>query len=249
MFDRNYNSNGNHGVDLISYIYGEMDEHARSVFESHLERCDECAVELGAMSDARLGVVEWRRNDFDHLALPEILIPQESPEIARVPIHEKKGVFAGLTEWIGAASVFAKAGVGLATAALLIGVVYFAFVQRMSTDTVVGVNRDKDVPETVASKEENKAPENKRPDIAEKQPIEHNEIRDVTPGRSSSPVRSRSVNARQLAANPSKLRTNDRKLKSEMAVKTVPRLSSYDEEEDRTLRLSDLFGQVGPVRK
>ena len=30
----------------------------------------ECAIELGAFADARLSIIKWRRNDFEHLATP-----------------------------------------------------------------------------------------------------------------------------------------------------------------------------------
>ena len=58
MLDKLHNSGSGHEADLVSYMYGEMDPAARHRFESHLETCDLCAVELGAYADARLGFIE-----------------------------------------------------------------------------------------------------------------------------------------------------------------------------------------------
>ena len=76
MLDKFHNSDSEHGIDLVAYIYGEMDDAARDRFETHLAGCDKCAFELGSYADARLGVIEWRRNDFETLALQ----PAETPE-------------------------------------------------------------------------------------------------------------------------------------------------------------------------
>src|SRR5689334_12711894 len=127
MFDNYHNSNPNHGTDLISYIYGEMDEAGQNAFESHLATCDKCAIELGEYSNARLGVVEWRRNDFEHLATPAIIIPSLQPA-SLVAAERKPGIFASVIEAIGALSGFAQASLGLAAAALLIGIFYFVLI-------------------------------------------------------------------------------------------------------------------------
>src|SRR5438128_6778106 len=109
MLDRSHNSDENHGLDLVAYMYGELDSRASEAFESHLENCDECAVELGAFADARLGVIEWRRNDFEHLATPAIIIP-ETERVTPVRRIEKIGVFAGFLESISSLSAYASAG-------------------------------------------------------------------------------------------------------------------------------------------
>src|SRR5437870_1692493 len=114
MLDRSHNSNGSHGTELVSYIYGELDERSQSAFESHLSECVDCAMELAAVSDARLGVIEWRRNDFDHLATPEFVIPEAAP-IRSVAEPKKVGFFARLTEAIFSLPLFVKTGVALAS--------------------------------------------------------------------------------------------------------------------------------------
>src|SRR5262249_24118039 len=159
MFDKDHNLNGDHGTDLIAYIYGELDESARNAFELHLERCDECAVELGAMSDARLGVVEWRREDFEHLATREIVIPDLRPVVT--PEREKVGIFAAFIDFIAASSAFARAGVGVATAALLFGVIYFAVGPN-------GTDRVAETPKNVAAPSKDIEQPKNEPELAEK---------------------------------------------------------------------------------
>src|SRR5689334_20861023 len=110
MFDKFHNSDGSHGAELLTYIYGEMDECAREVFESHLERCDECAVELGAISDARLGVIEWRRGDFERLETPAMVVPGLYGDRTVSRSTEKAGAFAALIESLSTLSAYARAG-------------------------------------------------------------------------------------------------------------------------------------------
>ena len=245
MLDRNHNSNGNHDGDLISYIYGEMNEQARNAFESHLERCDECALELGAMSDARLGVAEWRRNDFDHLATPEILVPQAEKVRVAVMTREKIGFFAGLAELIGSVSVFTKAGVGLATAALLVASIYFSLPALHSGNEVAN---EKPKAETQAQ------PEAGLSNLSQPQKTEISKDTDVKRVEEPSKITKHNVvpskpviSSRQVAVRVAKDKNLNR-LGPEQA-KAALRLNSFDEDEDQTLRLSDLFSQVGSGRQ
>src|SRR3954471_9107038 len=123
MLNGHHNFEQEHGLELVSYIYGELSDDRRSAFESHLQACDECVLELANYSDARLGVIEWRREDFDHLATPEVVITESQPEY--VHAGGRRGL-AAVLDSIFRLPIFAQAGLGLAAAALAIAMVYFA---------------------------------------------------------------------------------------------------------------------------
>jgi anti-sigma factor RsiW len=237
MLKRDHNLNGDHGTDLIAYIYGELDERGRNVFESHLAACDECAVELGAMSDARLGVVEWRREDFEHLATPEIVIPNMRPVV--VPEREKVGMFAAFIDFIAASSAFARAGVGLAAAALLVGILYFA----------VGPNGKNDVatvPENISTPalQKEAVPASVQPQVAEKN---DNYIERAPAPQHVNAVEKRPVAPSRLVAK--RMNHEFNRLRGEQAKIAAPRLNSFTDEEDTSLRLTDMFAQTGPIKK
>src|SRR3954453_9051801 len=122
MLNGHHNSEKEYGLELVSYIYGELSDDRRSSFESHLEACDACVLELANYSDARLGVIEWRREDFDHLLTPAIVIPETKPVFAKA---DGPHSFAGILESIFRLPLFAQAGLGFASAALLVGAIYF----------------------------------------------------------------------------------------------------------------------------
>ena len=248
MFDKDHNLTGEHGADLVSYIYGEMEERLRDVFEAHLERCDECAVELGAISDARLGMVEWRRTDFDHLASPQIVLPEVGfARPSQVP--EKSGVFAGFIKSLALWPSFAKAGVGLAAAAIVVAVAYFAFVGRAPNNTEMANDGSQ-----IAT------PPSETPAVTPPQPIDkHQFVADNTTIKNdpvhasehrTTQARSSVPSSHLIAKRQSPATKVTRQLGTETAkINIAPRLNSFEEDEDKTLRLTDLFSQVGPIRK
>jgi len=49
------------GHDLISFLYGEIDERAEQDFAQHLKNCAECESELSTFKQIRSSVVAWRQ--------------------------------------------------------------------------------------------------------------------------------------------------------------------------------------------
>jgi len=245
MINGHHNKNGNHGVDLVAYIYGELDEAARSSFESHLATCDECAIELAATSDARLGVVEWRRADFEHLVTPEIVIPMDEPAASTVYEPRKAPVFAGFLESLLSIPLYARAGVGVAAAALIVVVIYF-----------VGVPFTSDKPVAVIQE-----PAIESPSVPNSEPVQVGVPPETTAAEITKPaVPTSTKNSEQLRAKRQAVAPNVvvaknsrnhvvKSSNSQLAVKRAPRLNNFEEDEDRSLRLVDLFAEVGPVRK
>lgn len=245
MLNGYHNTNGSHGNELVAYIYGELDETSRNAFELHLAGCDECAIELAAMSDARLGVVEWRRTDFEHLATPEIVIPVDRPVVGNASKPRRTPLFAGLVESLLSSPLFGRAGIGLAAAALLIGVIYFAGQRSVTRE--------------IAKKPENTVAPQSAPNETIDAPKETSTATTGDVAKAPMTVDPESKNKeRRLAAThvvtnqtvvKSARKSNTVPPKSQVAQKRAPRLNSFEEEEDKTLRLSDLFAEIGPGRK
>lgn len=252
MLNGHNNSDRDHGVELVSYIYNEMDPTARGAFESHLASCGDCAEELASFADARLGIVEWKRTDFENLATPAIEIPYRRPSSA--PVATGIG-FRSLLESIFASPVFARAGIGLAAAALLVGVIYFAGLFQMENPDVA------EVPATwiqpLADAPDNRSAEPvKREDIAADGQLVSGPRDEPAPFRTATPSRlsaDRSNSASRASVARRKIVPNEnrvvRRLNSDTATtraqQKVPSLNNFEEEEDKTLRLADLFDEVG----
>ncbi|HEY2867575.1 MAG TPA: zf-HC2 domain-containing protein [Pyrinomonadaceae bacterium] len=250
MLDKFHNSNSEHGLDLVAYIYGEMDETARARFESHLAGCDVCAVELGSYADARLGVIEWRRNDFEPLSTPAMIIPDSQPAATLVGGRPRRSWMAWI-ETVYALPGLARVGMGLAAAAILLGVFYFVFVPDNAPSSVENITG-----KTAAPAEQQKpvaSPSSDQPDRVETAKKSEFEPGAVATSIHRTAVARSNAKAQTAALHQTPAIRNYRKIGPLEAVtpktQPAPTLNTFEEEEDTTLRLSDLFSQVGPKKK
>jgi hypothetical protein len=243
MLNGHHNLDGEHGIELTAYMYGELDQNSRTAFESHLAVCDECAMELASFADARLGVIEWRREAFDHLATPVILLPESEPVAPFVDKPATAGGFVGL--WESLLSWPVRAGTGLAAAALLAGAVYFAaFSSGTSNGEVAAVPTNGPVAEKLPQIE----PEQKTSAvISTGAPVV--QPKRLSGVKSEKPIERRAARRIQLASSrtpgrsPAVIRSGQPKVQT--ATTRAPRLNNLDEDEDKSLRLADLFAEIG----
>ena len=109
------------GDEIVSYIYDEMDAAGRRKFESHLASCTLCTDEFAGISDARLSIFEWNREDFAEMPTPEIVIPYApKPETASAV---GGGWFVSLVEMFAFLKSPVTAFAGFAVVARLAGFV------------------------------------------------------------------------------------------------------------------------------
>lgn len=234
MFDSGKGHGGcGSGEDLVGYVYGEMDETSKVAFEVHLEDCAFCAEELASFSSLRISIGEWKKSEN---------------AIERPSAAASAGTAGLLARFIDALSasfgVKALAGASIAVIILILGVIAFRF---MSPDK--GLDQIANVPpveekEAVIPAEPVSEPGpvdvadagsvDSEP-VAEQQPLPVSDERDRNRPRNS-PVRKRSPQ-KQATVPPSQLAENN----------DPPRLSEAAEEEfeDDSLRLTDLFGEIG----
>jgi len=237
MFELDHNLE--HGIELVAYMYGELDQASRAAFEAHLAACDECAFELGSFADARLGVIEWRREDFDPLATPVILVPDTQPVAAFADRPAAASSLQGLWESLLSWPLFAKVGTGLAAAALFAGVVYFTAVSRQAIEVADQKPAVINNSSATTPKEPVKdvvrfdpAPEQKRP-----APLKSEKVIDRHPTPRIQLASSRTT---VRSASSASVRT-----RVQTASTKLPRLNNVEEEEDKSLRLTDLFAEIG----
>ncbi|MEO6049778.1 MAG: hypothetical protein ABIP78_00395 [Pyrinomonadaceae bacterium] len=230
--------------EIVSYIYDEIGVAERSIFETHLADCPVCTDEFAAISNARFSVFEWQREEFSPLLTPEIIIPYAAKQ--RVVAEDAQvGILAGLRGLFGVALWPAAAAASLLLCLGLgfIAMNYFGSERQIAANvnvpaTVVPTqnvdiapsNIENEVPSTLITKD--------NPGSAKE--INNSEIRAVKTVGSRRPSRQTTAFVqRSVDIVPQRNMQNSK----------APVLSSYEDNDDKSLRLSDLFeDEVGAKR-
>ncbi|MEO6655727.1 MAG: hypothetical protein ABIO36_06550 [Pyrinomonadaceae bacterium] len=230
--------------EIVSYIYCEVGVAERTVFETHLANCPVCTDEFAAISDARFSIFEWRKEEFDSLSTPQIVIPYAAKGRADEE-NVQMGLLAGLRGLFGAA----RLPVTVAALLLLCLGLGFVAMNYLGGDQQLAANVN--VPPVAMHNQNTKFPESA---IEFEIPTSKIVKDDPVAGKNPNDTGIYSVKTlgnhrpnRQLTASIQKTFNNapQRNLQNRKA----PVLSSYDDTEDKSLRLSDLFDdEVGAKR-
>lgn len=233
--------NGNKGCEfndeIVSYIYNEMDPDGRRRFESHLASCTACTNEFAGISNARFAVFEWHKEEFVSMSTPEIIIP-----FSEETIRHQEAVEAGMiARWFDlitfARNPFALGGALLVVLVFsLLAVVFFS----RSGDVTVATNL-KVSPVSVSTVSEDV--------IAERLSLKESNV--VQP-----PITQSEIEPTKSVVNGSETRSDKTRIKSKPAGNAfasrisnrrpkAPTLSETIDDDDETLRLSDIFDEIG----
>lgn len=225
--------------EIVSYIYDEIDTVGRRKFETHLASCGSCTDEFAAVSDARFSVFEWQKEEFAPLSTPEIVIPypaRRSEALADGPT----GLFAGFAEFF----TFARSPLAIGVAlAVVLGLGFVALNLLGGDGDLVATNSKvpaveipvKNAPAAV--KDEKIAP----PEANVAGVSNNEDFNDIEPVRAA--VQEKPAPKRQRSAPRRPAKTSDEPSPGVQARK--PMLSDFREEEDKTLRLTDMFDEIG----
>lgn len=202
--------------EIVSYMYDELGAADRTRFETHLVDCTSCTDEFAAVSLSRFSVFEWQKEEFAHLATPDIVIPYEAGTVA----VESGGWFAGFAE------IFALARsplvVGAAFAVVLgIGFIGFNLVGTDGNEIASNIA----VPPVVIVDEDPIAPDEIRPVKAVSRDIRPKGVRQASPSR-------RLVENRSMP-NPTR------------QARRAPVLGDLADDDEDSLRLSDMLDGIG----
>lgn len=218
--------------DIVSYIYEEMDASGRDTFESHLLDCTGCTDELALVSYARLSVFEWQKYEFAPLPTPPIVIPVEA---------EKAGYFSGLVEIFSFARSLTFVGVG---AALLLGFTALAIFIFNSRNEDLVANAVVPAPalgtQAIAALEPSAA---NVVGVADEKADERR-LADIKVVRAVATER-RTIRSQRLPSTSFRMNGDVALRETQRSVRKAPALSDFKDEDDDTLRLSDLFAEIG----
>ncbi|MDQ3798928.1 MAG: hypothetical protein M3384_05725 [Acidobacteriota bacterium] len=271
MDSNNHNSSCNFSELLVSYLYGEIGEHEKLRFESHISNCGVCGDEIAAFGGVRSSVQTWRETEFAKLSTPVIELPRLNAEKATILSTEENAAVAAASrsswlgslrelfslspKWSGAATAFAA----LAICAGLVYVAVSSFLPNGSERNVAGTNQNTSVvpsptvadrSETTFAKTETK---DTQPDELPQPEVKKDKKRNLPKSVQQAPEKSvvaasgkADVKAVKITVAPRLV--NKEKLPTQ--AKNPARQADIEftttrvEEEDKSLRLSDLFDEV-----
>lgn len=222
------------GELLTSYIYGELAEPASEQVERHLLDCSECQTAFSGLSEARLSVFEWNKFEFMPMATPNISLVYKDQRSWIRTVWES---FVVPHRWAAGAASFASIAIVLGLALVLINGISNTKEIAVANKTVVVPKPEIKVQEPVAdpgsvavSKEIKNTPdeESSGPEVVNisTKPVESR----PRPQRHES----KSTTSRQPSVSPS----------STAGVNAPVRLNDFEELEDNSPRLSDLFDET-----
>jgi hypothetical protein len=223
MSNGNKNSCGRTN-DIVAYMYDELGSAELRRFEDHLADCMSCIDEFAAVSDARFSIYEWHGEEFRHLPTPEFSIPYEAAPLPSI------GFFAAVGEMIRGAGWPATVAAALL---ISIGLIFAPMMFTRTGEYQIALVE-------VESSSPTAAPlVAKLPDV---EPIIETTSVDVMP-RSVKTVSGRTVTKNEKRAGR-RSAPSMTPVPAPMMGK-APVLSSYEDNEDRSLRLADLLDEVG----
>ncbi len=252
----------------VSYLYAETDAQEKTVFEAHLKSCSTCVEELANFSAVRSSVIEWRSEEFLSLEMPSIKIPFEKTREFYESGTDSKVTRSWLAELrrLFTLSPALTASASFAIVAVCLGIIFFANkssnnveVADTSTknteqiissakitnenvgNTVSTDGLEKGIGETSSGKQSKSltanAKSNSRKTIPDSSAGRKNSIAKVS-DVSRSPAKSLNREAKSQKIKPASI---ENKKPTFAQTGKVPRLNNVEEEEDKSLRLAELF--------
>ena len=244
----------------VSYLYGESSPSEKTEYESHLKTCAVCADEIAGFGFVRSAVLDWRNEDFAKLPTPvfdvSAIESKNSISPATKPI-ESRSWFGGF----GKIFSFNPALASFAVLAVFIAAALFAF--RFSGGEIAGNENDAILAETAVVsptvEEEIKPEETIAAGKDSKMTLPADVITNDSPHHAARKRQIAVVNSAvkvsegspkfDADSSPRNLHDANSNIKVSKKITTgrkkqVPNLNDVEDEEDKTIRLADLFDEI-----
>jgi len=230
--------------DIVAYIYDEIGHGERGKFESHLAGCAACTDEFAGISNARFAMFEWQKEEFGHLSTPEIVIPYTS----KAKNAEAVGLFAGLRDLLtlsGWTSAIMVAGAVIICIGLGFVAVNYVGNGSQTAENKKAIVSDPSVSPILAQNQQS------APAVPSVPPSKESNLSGTpitastkaTPGREIRPVRA-SLSNQRIRFGKS-LTASTRVAPPPIKQRKAPALTAFEDEDDKSLRLADLFDEDG----
>lgn len=252
------------GEQIVSYLYNEAGALDKNEFETHLSDCAACADELSGFGFVRSSISEWRKEEIFALELPAL----EIPSMKTTKVVETSTIAAESGSWLadlrGLFSLSPKLAFGSAAFAFAIVCVGLSLViLNYSGNETIAENGNQNSGKILASNKTDKGieanplkPQDEKNSIEKDSPqkfvaLDNQSDEKLPTVKKDSAVKvTNSAPKNKLAApklNNIEASANNlyKKNKTDNTRKQeVPKLSDFDEDEDESLRLTDLFAEI-----
>lgn len=225
---------------IVPYLYGESTEAERDRFETHMADCSPCTDEFAELSFSRYSVFEWQKEEFAPMATPQIVIPYGIKQA------ESAGLMAGLRELFGfnwASAVGAAAALAIIAGLGFVAVNFFgssqpqiAAIDETNSNIQVAKPQSPKVIPDVESKVE----------VVAKAPKVESE-RSIHPVKASTNIRRPKQTTTASSSSPRLINNDAVNIPRRQEVRS-PSLTADADDDDKSLRLTDLFETVDTRR-
>ncbi len=246
------NGNGtsacNRASEIPEYIYQELTDRGRVELERHFSACAGCAAELKGMTNAHLAVMQWRDESFAGLSTPKIVIPfgeNQSDQAGTV----NSGWLDSIHRLLGNSTALQWGGGLVAVAAVALIAFIAVNMIRVPVQPSVAKESSPRVDGAVAGR--NEIPQQVINENVARLPDEAGVVDTRSPTKVSTGLRSRSSGGSNGRRSPRSgqvavdLNGNGRAKKSNGSARKLPSLNDVADDDDNSLRLSDLFEEIG----
>lgn len=207
--------------DILAYLYKEMAAADRETFETHLADCGACIDDFAELSQSRYPVFEWKKAEFDPLPTPPIGIPDKAA--ASISWMQKIRYAFAFRPALGLGAAAAAVFASILTAFILFG--GSGSDQEVAREIEPAASPARVVPNVVSTGEATA-------DVRSQEPV---------PAPYVAPKVVQTSTSNKPAVRAVKPKASQPKKRDE----PVPVLSTLDEDEDDSLRLSDIFDEIG----
>jgi len=247
---------------MVSYFYDETNQAHKAVFEAHLTNCPDCTDELAGFGFVRSSLIEWRDEEFFKLEAPVFEIP--TLKTASQLVESDSGSwFSDFRRMFSFNPMMATAV--LAALIVCVGLVFIAInssnnsevaeVDNKNSEKIVAsptVAKINEQPgEKIAQGNSDKSLPGKPPKSTgtESKDLQPSPIREkrVVPGDSVVRISDNTKNKFEKPETVRSVKDSNTENKKATAVQKqqVPNLTTLDEDEDKSVRLADLFEEIG----
>ena len=247
---------------IISYFYDETNQAEKVVFEAHLTNCRECIDELAGFGFVRSSIIEWRDEEFSKLDAPVFEIPAIKT-VSQTVESDSRSWFSDFRNTFSFNPMTATAI--LAVLIVCAGLVFIAInfsnnsevaeIDNKNSEKIVvspTVDKVKEQPmETIAESDSDnslpgKFPKSTDTESKNSQPLPIREKR-LASGDSAVRISGNAKNNSEKSVTNRNVKETNKENKKSTAVQKqqVPNLTTLDDDEDKSVRLADLFEEIG----
>jgi hypothetical protein len=243
----NYNSPCSFAEEIVEYIYDEINGETKTKFETHLAKCNSCADELAGFGIVRSQVSDWKLKEFSPMTTPIIQLPVmqtvENTQVKRRWFESLRNLAILSPAWMTQTAAFA-------TLAICFGLAFYAFnfQKPIAGDEVIPVNEIAKATPNVMQTPPVKVSPTPKEEVVESTAKTISSKPNITVVKTMPPSMSKKIVVQTVQAETKPI---VQKNKPNRPAKTINQpkqtgvnLLSNEEDEDDSLRLSDLFEEV-----